>query len=162
MTRFSSLALSAVTALGLAVTPVPAAADGEDIAKALAGLAILGLIAKTVDDRRDRRKAASTQTHSNWFDDRRVIDGDIRRIDKPRHSDRRGFKNRPLPDRCLRIVDTDRRDRLVYASRCLDRHYKHANRLPQACERLIRTPRGLREVYGVRCLRRDGWQVASR
>ena len=167
MTRFTSLALSAVTALGLAVTPVPAAADGEDIAKALAGLAVLGLIAKTVNDRRDRREAA-TQSQSNiWIDEPRLgraTDGRLRRIDEPRrnHAKRQGFKKRALPDRCLRIAETGGRDRLVYVERCLQRNYKHADKLPGACERLIRTPRGLRTVYGARCLRRDGWKVASR
>ena len=164
MKRISSLAMSAVTALGLALTPMPAAADGEDIAKALAGIVVLGLIAKSVDDRRDRNEVARSETFygRNTLDDRRVIDGEIRWIDRPHQSKRQGFKKRPLPERCLRIVDTGRRDRLVYGKRCLQRNFKFSRKLPEACKRLVRTDRGLRTVYGARCLRRDGWRVASR
>jgi len=73
-----------------------------------------------------------------------------------------GFKRRPLPDQCLRIVDTRRGDRLVYGERCLNRTYRHADKLPTACTRYIRTNRGLRPVFGARCLAGDGWQVARR
>lgn len=168
MTRIRNLFVAGLAALGLTLTPVPAAADGEDLAKALAGLAVLGLIAKAVDDRNDRRKARAAEvSRLNTFDDRRgtrIIGGELRR---PGEAHRRGhgsarYKSVALPDRCLRLLDTDRRDRLVYARHCLNRNYRHANRLPERCEWQVRTDRGLRTVYGARCLARDGWQVARR
>ena len=167
MTRFCSFALSAVTALSLSVAPAPAAADGSDVAKVLAGLAVIGILAKAADDRRDRRKATAQTTYYPQYDSldhragKRAIDGELRRLDQPRHA--RNFKKRPLPDRCLRVLDNDRgRDRLVYASRCLNRNYQFASRLPDYCQRFVRTSRGTRVVYGSRCLARDGWRVARR
>ena len=169
MTRFSSLALSAATALGLAVTPAPAAADGDDIARVLAGLAVIGIIAKVADDRRDRRKAASQDSiypRYGTVDNRRGIrttDGELRRLGNPKQNRARGYKKRPLPDNCLRVIDSNRgRDRLVYVRRCLNRSYKFASKLPNHCQQVIRTYRGTRTVYGSRCLARDGWRVARR
>lgn len=170
MTRFANLAVSAATALSIALAPAQAnaAPDGEDIARGLAGLLVLGIVAKAASDRNDRRTRSRTVTNNRnvyEFDsidnrNRRIIEGDLRRIDGPKRG--RGYKKARLPDRCLRIVDTGRRDRLVYGSRCLNRSFKHASKLPDRCERLVRTRRGLRTVYAARCLARDGWRVARR
>lgn len=169
MTRFSSFALSATTALGLSVAPAPASADGDDIARVLAGLAVIGIIAKVADDRRDRRKDVSEESiypRYGTVDHRRGVrttDGELRRLGKPKRNRIKGYKKRPLPDNCLRVVDNNRgRDRLVYVSRCLNRSYKFASKLPDHCQRFIRTYRGTRTVYGSRCLARDGWRVARR
>ena len=168
MTRFANLALAAATSLGLALAPVPATAapDGEDIAAALAGIAILGLIAKSASDRDDRRDRVTRSTrvrHGDVFRDRRILDGDLRRPGQRfDRIDRHGYKRVALPQRCVRFLDTNRGTRLVYGRHCLNRSYKHARKLPQHCERLVRTNRGLRTVFGARCLARDGWRVARR
>ncbi|MCV6594454.1 MAG: hypothetical protein OIF48_15990 [Silicimonas sp.] len=161
MTRIKTLSTAAIAALGLALTPVPAAADGQDLAKALAGLAVIGLIAKAVDDRRDRKKAARLgQIESH--DGRRVLQGELyrpgTRAPEPRHNAR----HFALPDQCIRVVQGGGRDRLVYGARCLQRRYQHSADLPQWCERDLRTDRGLRRVFAARCLARDGWRVARR
>ncbi len=168
MTRKNSLFVAAIAAFGISFTPVPAAADSSDVAKVLGGLAVLGIIAKVADDRRDRRKQqAVTQSQR----DRQItgvhrgddfFEGELRRPGEVRSDRRRGFKNKPLPERCQRIAATARGDRLVYTQRCLNRHYKFASRLPEFCERRIGTNRGVRRVFGARCLRRDGWNVARR
>ncbi len=168
MTRFKNLTIAAFTALGITLSPVPAAADGQDIAKVIAGIAVLGLIAKAAEDRRDRRKEAVTSSQFGRIDSldnrrgTRIIEGDIRRPGEFKRKSVGKFKRRALPERCLRIVETNRRDRLVYTRGCLKRHYEHTSRLPQNCVRQIRTDRGLRTVYGARCLARDGWRVARR
>ena len=166
MTRMKSLAVAAVAAFGITVTPMPAAADSSDVAKVLGGLAVLGIIAKVADDRRDRRREAASQAQIQ----RQVIEtgrrenllqGELRRAHDRKIHRRQSFKNKRLPERCLRIAETFRGDRLVYAKRCLNRHFQHANRLPDRCERRIETHRGIRTVFGTRCLRRQGWNVAS-
>ena len=169
MNRFSKLTLSATTALSLALAPMPAAAEpgGQDIARALAGLAVLGIIAKSASNRDDRRRNSTINQNSRIpqlgsIDDRRntrIIEGDLRR-QQHSNKDKRGYKKTRLPDRCLRTIDTARNDRLVYVSRCLERSYKFARKLPQSCERFVRTNRGLLSVYASRCLARDGWKVA--
>ena len=168
MTRKRSLFVAAIAAIGISVTPIPAAADTSDAVKVLGGLAILGIIAKAADARRDRKRAAAAQraeAERGIFGaplDGRIIDGELRRPGDNRVHRGAGFKKKRLPDHCVRIAETNRRDRLVYPQRCLNRNYQHANKLPEFCKRQIRTSRGLRTVFGARCLSRDGWNVATR
>lgn len=169
MTRFTKLALSVATAASLAVTPIPATAgpDGEDIARALAGLAVLGIVASAVNNRDKKRKqqAATSNlplgTYGSIDNHRgnRIIHGDLRR---PGHGSRQSVKQKRLPDQCLLIVDTNRGARYVYGNRCLNRNYQYAGQLPRNCLREVRTSRGVRTVYGARCLASDGWRVAQR
>ena len=148
---------------------MPAAADGEDIAKVVAGLAVLGILANSIDDRNDRQARSSQRIYrqDQAFNTRRdapVIRGEIRHPNQKKWNSAKTakYKRRPLPDRCLRIIDTHRRDRLAYSPQCLKRSYKFANRLPRDCKQLVRTNRGVRAVYMARCLQRDGWRVARR
>lgn len=168
-----------LAAAGIAFAPGPAAAaDGDDIAKIIAGIAVAGIIAKTIDDRNDRKKSRAAAAEfprfgrgddsyrdDRFHDGRRVIEGTIRpyREDQKKGPKaNRGYKKLALPERCLVTVDTARGSRLAYGSRCLERRYKFASKLPASCETVVRTPRGFRTVYGARCLRRDGWRVVSR
>ncbi len=169
MRRLTPFTLAIAAAFGIALTPAPAAADRSDIAKIIAGLAVAGIVAKAIDDRKDRKRANSaqiTQPRYNSFDNRHggiSIDGTLRRPgEQPVLRGNRGYKNYALPDQCLRILDTSRGDRRVYGSRCLQRNYAFANKLPRGCAIQVRTDRGNRTVYGRRCLSRDGWQVAGR
>ena len=170
MKRLSTMTAAALAAVGIAFTPAPAAADGDDLVKIIAGLAVAGIIVKAIDDRNNRDSVVKTHGKLLRYDDRyidrrRVIDGKVYRYHRdgkrgPKAG--RGYKKHALPDRCLRWVETSRGTRLAYGQRCLNRHYKFANKLPETCETVIRTPRGFRAVYGARCLRRDGWRVARR
>ncbi len=170
MTRFAKLAVSGLTALSLALAPLPAAAapDGEDVLKALAGLAVLGIIANEINDR-DRKRKARAQSSRVYDPYRsieghrspRVIEGDIRRSGRD-HGHKHGVRRARLPDQCLRIVETSRGDRLVYGQRCLSRNYVHARHLPDRCRVTVRTQNRIRPAYGARCLARDGWRVAGR
>lgn len=172
MNRFAKLALSAATAIGLATAPIAASAEpgGQDIARALAGIAVLGIIANASrdDDRKVSRDAtdysridSDWKRHRDWDERNRVIRGDIHRNGRIK-DDPRGYKRAALPNQCLLTVDTGRRNFLAYGERCLERNYKHARKLPQSCEWQVRTNRGRQNVYGARCLAQDGWRVASR
>lgn len=165
--------LAAIAAIGLLTQPQQAsAAEGDDIARALVGIATLAIIAKAVDDRKDRKKKATTQrwraeqtqgaARFGSRDNRRIIDGRVLPFGEKPRAGKRGYKKHALPRQCLRTVETRRGNRPAYAARCLDRTYKFARRLPQSCEALIRTRRGVQAVYGARCLQRDGWNVARR
>lgn len=179
MKRLVSLTATALTAASVAIAPAPAvAADGDDLGKIIAGLAIAGIVAKVIDDRRDRkREEREVTTQAGQFgtvvtpehiqrDSRRAIEGTVRPYRRDEHGRwpklRAGYKRQALPEQCLRTVGTARGDRLAYGARCLDRRYRHADKLPASCQTVVRTPRGYRAVYGARCLRRDGWQVAGR
>lgn len=168
MTRMKNLTIAAFTALGLTLAPAQVSADAEDVAKVVVGVAVLGLIAKSISDRNDRQDQTVTTTQFgrvNSLDDRsgtRIIRGNIRRPGDVQRNKVAKFKRRALPEQCLQILDTARRDRLVYSQRCVNRNYKYASRLPENCLRQVRTNRGSRTVYLARCLSRDGWRVASR
>lgn len=169
MKRVTSLTLAAATALGMLVTPAPAKADSDGLVKVLGGLLILGATAKIIDDRRERRaarQARSEQTSDYWVydgnDESRIVTGRLsKRSDRRGPKAERGYKRRALPQRCVRTLETSRRDRSVYGLRCLSRHFKFVSKLPNHCAFRVRTPRGTRTVFGARCLRRDGWNVAG-
>ena len=166
MKRLTPFTLAIAAAFGIALIPAPAAADNNDIAKIIAGLAVAGIVAKAIDDRKDRKRAESQNVFRpryNSFDDRRApITGTIRNPNAQHEQRGRGYKRYALPEQCLRILNTARGERRVYGNRCLQRNYKFANKLPRNCEFQVRTDRGVRTVYGRRCLSRDGWQVAGR
>lgn len=162
MSRFAKLALSGLTALSLSLTPIPATAapDGEDIAKVLAGLAVIGLIANAANDR--KKKPRSQVRAANPYatiEGSRIIEGKVRRPGELQHR-YRGVRRAALPERCARTLSTSRGDRTVYAARCLNRDYIYARELPSSCKLNVRTNNRVRTFYGARCLRRDGWQVA--
>ncbi|PTX57757.1 hypothetical protein C8N43_2428 [Litoreibacter ponti] len=138
MTRQFFAALLSLSIALTAVTTAPARAD-DDIAKVLAGLVALGIIAKVINDKdKDKRVTRShPQTH----------------VYKP-HKPRRA---KVAPQRCLREQWTHRGVRNVYGARCMKRHAQHA--LPQNCKREVETRNGLRRFYAPNCLRRNGWRA---
>lgn len=159
MKRITSITLAAATALSIAVTPAPAAADNSDLVKVLGGLLILGATAKVIEDRKDRKAKAARIQQDEYPP---VIDGQLRNPNRAKGPKAgRGYKRNALPQRCLRTLETSRRDRSVYGLRCLSRHYQHVSKLPEHCAIRVRTDRGIRTVFGARCLRRDGWRVAG-
>lgn len=171
MTRFAKFALSGLTALSLTLSPLPAAAapDGEDVLKTLAGLAVLGIIANEINDR-DRKRTQQRASTARVYDpyrsieghrSPRVIEGTIRRRGES-NGRVNGVRKARLPDQCLRIVETNRGDRLVYGQRCLSRNYIYAQHLPNQCRVTVRTENRNRSAYSARCLAQDGWRVAGR
>lgn len=166
MSRIAKFALSGLTALSLSLAPmeVSAAPDGEDIAKALAGLAVIGIVASTMNDRKQKRKSeargAVPVNPYATIEGPRAIEGEIRRPGEKKNRFH-GVRQAALPDRCVRIVSTDRGDRTAYSARCLQREYIYADQLPAACQVQVQTNDRVRLVYGARCLQRDGWRVAG-
>ncbi len=112
--------------------------DNDELAAALAALALLGVILSQSDD-----------------DDR--VDHDDRH--RPPHV-AHPYPSRDvwIPARCAITVEgRDRRDTVVYAEDCLDRHDIH--RLPQRCAREIRYDGKRDWVYGAACLRDAGYRL---
>ena len=164
----TTLATAAIAAASIAFTPTQASADGDDIAKIIAGLAVAGIVAKVIEDRQESGISTRTSRYpdSSTVHGQRVIEGRIRpyeRYDSSRGDpSNRGYKKQALPKSCLLTVRTSYGDRLAYGSRCVNQTYKYAHKLPRNCVTGVKTPRGFRTVYGARCLRRDGWVVARR
>lgn len=121
--------LAAALALMTAAAAVPARADDDDaLVKALAAIAVAGLIAKSMHD-----------------DDRR-------------RDDRRSYRyvDNVLPGYCA--VDLrDRRAGVVYAEPCL-RNAGVGGRLPYYCSHDMKVHHELVTVFPERCLREAGYR----
>ena len=140
MLRQITLALTAgaFALAGLTATAAPARADGEDIAKALAGVATIFIIGKAIeqanDDRRDKAQKPARQArydrgdrhclrqarrHGEWVS---YYDRDcLKRQHRARHRDRERHAER-YPRTCLRKRWTRHGWETYYAQRCLRRH----------------------------------------
>lgn len=141
-----SIALAATS-----VTATPARAD-EDVAKVIAGLALLGIIASA--SKKDRRHDPAPVARRGHKDPAPVI----RR--SPRHKDVSRDRRRAVkiaPRQCLRNQWTHRGERNVYSARCLQQSVR-AN-LPQSCLREARGTKGPRYFYTQRCLKGHGWRL---
>lgn len=172
MNRFATLAATAMTALGVALAPLPAAADAnsDDLARLILGITAVGVAAKLTENRNEKNQVTRTATNfgrlgsADRYDyDGRVIDGRIEpwRDGGPKAG--RGYKKNPLPQVCLRNLATGRRDRAVYSAQCLRETFRFANKLPNQCALRVEGPRGRRTaVYDASCLARDGWVVTTR
>jgi len=119
------------------------------VAKVIAGLALLGILAHSAKkDRRHDPAPVMRRSHRH---------GDIgtspRRVPtvSPRHH------RKVAPRDCQRTQWTHRGERTVYGARCLQRHVR--GELPRNCLRQARTDNGPRFFYTKRCLRDHGWRV---
>jgi len=158
-TKFISL----IAAISIGITALGASqaeAGNRDTERALAALLGLAVIGAVIADERKkdrRREKAKVATRSKPVPKPPVIDA------RPLPDDlRRVSRNRLLPERCLRFVETGRGQARYFGARCMNRNFKHVNKLPRSCERRIRTDRGIRYGWGARCLRREGYTLARR
>ncbi len=132
----------AITAVGAA----PARADEDDVARALAAILGVAVIAKVIKDRKDDREV--TRREPRVLEPRPL----------PRRVDRTNRKL--LPPRCFRAFDSRRGVYRGFGVRCLQRHFRHANRLPESCLIRVRGNRGPRLAYEARCMRNHGYRLA--
>lgn len=145
--------IASVLSIALAATSftvTPARAD-EDVAKIIAGLALLGIIAHSA--KKDRRRETAPVTRRGYRHGHGHVGTSPRRIGKV--APRRHVKVAPRD--CQRAQWTHRGERIVYGARCLQRNVKA--RLPQDCLRQARTNSGPRFFYTQRCLRKSGWRA---
>lgn len=150
-----------VVAAGLAVVAMAPRAEAqvanENIAGWIAGAVALGLIAKAIEDDRqrdrDRRRAAAqvappVQTPGAGHDPlyTPVVPDRVR-------------DPRPLPAACLTTYRVAGGTVDYLPAACLDRSYRDADLLPASCRQTIRTPDGNAAVYVPGCLTDRGFRV---
>lgn len=139
--RLAATVAAAATALGLLVgTSVPARADNDDLAKALAALAIVGIIASQTN-----RSRGQQQYH-----------------DAPREREH-GHKYRParsprVPSVCAIEISGQSGTATVFGENCL-RQQGFDYRLPQHCARSARIYGQRDRIYSDQCLREAGFRV---
>lgn len=139
--RMIAVVAAAATALGLlAGTSVPARADSDDLAKALAALAIVGILASQAN----RGRAQQFQND-------------------PRHD--RGHQPRQarhpqVPSTCAIEITGNTGIATVYGENCLRQQGVNA-RLPEYCARTARIFGQRDRIYSDQCLREAGFRVGG-
>ncbi|SDO07261.1 hypothetical protein SAMN05216196_103263 [Lutimaribacter pacificus] len=138
------------------LTAAPARADGNDVAKALAGIAAVAIIAKALDDdRKDKaRRHAPARAHSVRPDRHR---GHV----APRPLPHR-VARKQLPGHCMVRVQTRHGVQNAFGQNCLQRSSRHATRLPRACAMPTRGRGHNRTFYDAGCLRSYGYSMSRR
>ncbi|ASM73777.1 MULTISPECIES: cytochrome C oxidase subunit IV family protein [Roseobacteraceae] len=152
-----------VAGLSIAITglsAVPAAADQDDTARALAailGLAIVGAVIH--DSRKDKDHVTRHDTY------RPVARPGYRPDPRPLHPrplPPRANNRKLLPQACLRTFHTRQGKVNGFGDKCLSNRYRYSNSLPQACVLRFRNQNGYGRGYDARCLRQRGYELARR
>jgi hypothetical protein len=142
--RLVAVVAAAATALGLlASTAIPARADSDDLAKALAALAIVGIIANESKKSRERERARAQQ-HYN----------------PPPQYHPQPTRQPRVPSVCAIEISGNSGTAIVYGERCL-RDEGFNFRLPQYCARTARIYGQNDRIYSDQCLRDAGFRVAG-
>ena len=153
--------IATVVAASIAITglsALPARADQDDVAKALAALAGIAIIAKIIRDNKDDEQTVTRRYPA--YPDPVIRPGHPRKV-YPRPMPHR-VDRRLLPQHCFRSYDTRQGRYHMFGRRCLKNNYRFARELPQRCALRIRTRDGIRSGYDARCLRRSGYSLARR
>jgi len=149
-----------LTALSLALSvPTTAQAGNDDIAKALAGLAMIAIVGAALSDNNGRAnvQVTPTQSYSNRRQD--VRDQDHHRRDDWGHGSRRAA---PLPEVCSVELNRHGETRDVFNSRCLRRTYANYDVLPSDCQTTYRQNGHARNGLDASCLRQYGFRTERR
>lgn len=143
------VAAVSIAITGFAAAPARAGSD-EDFAKILAGIIVLGTVAAAIESNKKKKRA-------------RARDYDTPRVDHDRGHRPRGHRRnaRRLPADCLRVTNTRNGRMRYFASRCLQRNYRHADRLPRFCRTRVERANGrVARGYNASCLRNEGYRIA--
>ncbi len=137
--RLVAIVAAAATALGLlAGTAIPARADNDDLAKALAAIAIVGIIAHQAN--KNRNRGSVHQPHQPP-------------LPQPTRAPR-------VPSTCAIEISGNSGTATVYGERCL-REEGFDYRLPKYCARTARIYGQNDRIYSDRCLRDAGFRVSA-
>jgi len=139
MLKFLTVPLLALTMALAPVGAAPARANStsnSDVAKVLAGVALLAFLAAAANSA--KAKPAPVPA-------------------RPVHPVPPGLAKRDLPAQCRERIHERGHDSIVYGKRCLQQHYRLVHHLPRACEDTVTVFGRSFEVYRAQCLRRYGW-----
>lgn len=149
-----------LTALSLALSvPTTAHAGNDDVAKALAGLALIAIVGAALADNNGRAQVQVTppQTYPNRRED--VRGHDDHRRDNWGHNARRVA---PLPEACSIELSRHGETRELYNSRCLRRTYANFDALPSDCQTTYHQNGHSRNGFNASCLRQYGYRAERR
>ncbi|WIY27779.1 hypothetical protein [Parasedimentitalea psychrophila] len=148
--KFIAFILAASIAItGFSAAPARA---GDDVAKLLAGLAVLGILGVAINKDRHQRGTVS----------RRVVEPAVVPVyQRPRPLPPRVTRY-DLPEKCLRYFPAFRDGRALLGQKCLRNNYRHVKALPKQCRVTFGKGRRNKSAYKPRCLRRNGYRIVRR
>ncbi|MFS4581818.1 hypothetical protein [Phaeobacter sp. C3_T13_0] len=139
--KFITLILAAAVAI-TGFSAVPARAD-EDVAKVLAGLAVLGIIGAIVKNNRDDDRVQVTRPHRP-----KPLPPRVARYD--------------LPAKCVRYFPRYSQSRTLMGRGCLRKQYGFEHTLPHACQVTFWNGKRNRVGYRPDCLKKRGYRITRR
>ncbi|MFW8593678.1 hypothetical protein [Cribrihabitans neustonicus] len=149
--------IALILAVSLAITgfsAAPARAN-EDVAKVLAGLALLGIIGAVINDRKDDHHSVSRA----YTAEPQYGHGGHHYNPKPLPQT---FRKYDLPARCLRHFPAYSSRHALVGQGCLDRHYGYkAHSLPQSCRVTFWNGKRHKSAFKPHCLRDRGYRLVQ-
>jgi hypothetical protein len=168
--------IATITAVSIAITGLSAtfATAGEsdrDLARIAIGVLGIAIVGKIIHDNNKRNESRDQVVSRQKVEPAPVYRApriEQRHEVQPRplprgyghNNQQRQQDSKLLPQNCFKSYETRRGQVLMFGSRCLQQHYRYANRLPQHCAQQIRTRQGNRFGYDARCLRGAGYRLA--
>ncbi|NVO57656.1 hypothetical protein HW561_17810 [Rhodobacteraceae bacterium B1Z28] len=145
--------IALIVATAITITGVSAsqarAADAKDVLGGLAAIAIIGAGVHYYN--KEKRKNRVTRAPAPVYTAPTVDQYPVRPL--PQHVARYN-----LPQRCLRTFK-GYGQRSLLGTKCLKKHYKHANSLPQQCKVGFWNGKKVKRAYEPACLRQQGYHV---
>ncbi|TNJ46295.1 hypothetical protein [Phaeobacter sp. B1627] len=139
--KFIALILAAAMSVtGFAAGP--ARADSEDIAKFIAGVAVLGIIGAAINDHKDNRRRPP---HVDPTPRPKPLPPRVRRYD--------------LPSQCLTSLRVRGQTHRIVGLGCLHRSYDYTRDLPNSCYTELGNREQRRRGYRPNCLRQHGYRL---
>ncbi len=141
------IALIAATAIAITGFTAPARAGGDDVAKALAGLAAVLIIGAAINSSLDNSPAVAAPSPSPA---------------PASHGHSNAVSRYVLPGQCERRIRTDRGYQRVLGANCVARNYSYARSLPDKCvsSYWIASRNRLETGYTKSCLQNHGYRIA--
>ena len=143
------IALIAASAIAITGFTAPARAGGDDVAKALAGLAAVLIIGAAINSSIDNSPAAAAPAPSP--------------APAPAsHTHPNAVSRYVLPGECERRIRTDQGYRRMLGANCVARNYSYARSLPDKCVASYWVPSRARleTGYTKSCLQNHGYRIA--
>lgn len=139
---------TAITITGISASQARAA-DARDILGGLAAVAIIGAAVHHYNKEKRKDKVERQYHH-------------VQPVPKKKPRKVKPLPKRvaryDLPQRCLR-THNGYTQRPVLGTKCLNKHYRHANSLPQQCKVGFWNGRKVKQAYEPACLRHYGYRV---
>ncbi len=145
--KFIALVLAASLVIsGFSAAPARA---GDDVAKFIAGAALLGILGAAINDaKQDRRDRHKQTTHRPYKQHHpKPIPPRVARYD--------------LPAKCVRNFH-GHGPRSILSRGCLKRNYTQVQNLPRSCRISYWNGDRQRKGYGTRCLHKHGYRLVHR